>query len=122
MKEIYLEVLNDQSQYIWVKFILNKYNELTLDSIVTSLNQRLINADAVDVFFKYPNILFTKVDCTLYKNNSDISTVKSISSIEHSPVFTQSFSSYYSFKDAIINLVLKKKGENNNNNGSNSDS
>lgn len=109
MKTLYLQVLNEQSDLVWIKFILKQYNEIVLTDLVKSLNQYLINTNAKDVFFDSPNILFEKVNYSLYRSNNDKNLIKQLTTEDHTPVFTQSFSSYYSFKDAIINLLLKKE-------------
>ena len=46
MKEFYIEVLNDKNEYNWIKISLSiDYDELTLNSIILSLNQFLINTN-----------------------------------------------------------------------------
>lgn len=108
MKYFYLEVKNDNDEYVWVKFVLSKYNELTLNDIITSMNQFIINTNPSEVFFNYPNILFKKVSNTEYKTFSN-SKVKTITVEDKDAVYTQTYSSYSAMKNALYNLLLKRK-------------
>lgn len=108
MKYFYLEVKNDNDEYVWVKFVLSKYNELTLNDIIASINQFIINTNPSEVFFNYPNILFKKVSNTEYKTFSN-SKVKTITVEDKDAVYTQTYSSYSAMKNALYNLLLKRK-------------
>ena len=43
MKCFYIEARNEQNEYVWIKFIFKKYNDLHLSDIIRSINQYLIN-------------------------------------------------------------------------------
>lgn len=113
MNCFYIEAKNDSSVYVWVKFILNSYNELELSDIVKSINQYLINNNALEVFTDCPNILFVEENPVLYRNYSDKSNVKLLTTSDHTPIHTQSFNTYSSLKEALINLIVnnRKRGE-----------
>ena len=109
MKNIYVRVENNINDYIWVKLIMNYNNELSLDNIVMSINQMLINRRPINVFFEYPNILFEKVSPILYINGSKLSKVKEISTKDQEYTYDIRFSSYQSLKDAIYGMIGKEE-------------
>lgn len=109
MKYFYIEVKNDNDEYVWVKFVLSKYNELSLDNLVSFLNQYIINTDPSKVFFNYPNILFQKISNTEYKTYNTISKIKTITLEDKDAIYTQTYSSYSAMKNALYNLLLKRK-------------
>mgnify|MGYP007084318602 FL=1 len=109
MKYFYIEVRNDNNEYVWVKFVLTKYNELTLDNLVLFLNQYLINTNPSKVFFDYPNILFQKISNTEYKSYNNKSKIKTITVEDKDAVYTQTYSSYSAMKNALYNLLLYKR-------------
>lgn len=111
MKYFYIEVKNDSDKYVWVKFILSKYNELTLNDIVLSLNQFIINTNPCDVFFNYPNALFKRVNNTEYKTYSKKSKISTITVENKDAIYTQTYSSYSAMKNALYNLLTKRKGK-----------
>lgn len=109
MKYFYIEVKNDSDKYVWVKFILSKYNELTLNDIVLSLNQIIINTNPCDVFFNYPNALFKRVNNTEYKTYNKKSKISTITVENKDAIYTQTYSSYSAMKNALYNLLTKRK-------------
>lgn len=110
MKDFYIEVLNDKNEYNWVKISLSiDYDELTLNSIILSLNQFLINTNPSEVFFNYPNILFKKVNNTIYKTYNSKSVIKAITNEKQDAICTQTYSSYSSMKNDLYNLLLIKR-------------
>lgn len=111
MKYFYIEVKNDSDKYVWVKFILSKYNELTLNDIVLSLNQFIINTNPCDVFFNYPNALFKRVNNTEYKTYNKKSKISTITVESKDAIYTQTYSSYSAMKNALYNLLTKRKGK-----------
>lgn len=111
MKYFYIEVKNDSDKYVWVKFILSKYNELTLNDIVLSLNQFIINTNPYDVFFNYPNALFKRVNNTEYKTYNKKSKISTITVENKDAIYTQTYSSYSAMKNALYNLLTKRKGK-----------
>ena len=111
MKYFYIEVKNDSDKYVWVKFILSKYNELTLNDIVLSLNQFIINTNPCDVFFNYPNALFKRVNNTEYKTYNKKSKISTITVENKDAIYTQTYSSYSSIKNSLYNLLTKRKGK-----------
>ena len=111
MKYFYIEVKNDSDKYVWVKFILSKYNELTLNDIVLSLNQFIINTNPCDVFFNYPNALFKKVNNTEYKTYNKKSKISTITVENKDAIYTQTYSSYSAMKNALYDLLTKRKGK-----------
>ena len=112
MECFYIEVKNDSSNYIWAKFILDKYNELELSDIIKTINQYLINHNALEVFADYPSILFVEENPVLYRNYSDKSNVRLITTSDHNdPVYTQVFTTYSSLKEVLMNLIVSR-GEN----------
>ena len=112
MKCFYVEAQNDNKEYVWIKFVLNKPNEFTLRDIIKSVNQYLINTNPTDVFFTYPNILFVEENSTLYRNYSKDSKVKFITTIDiDEPTITHTFSTFHTLKEVLLNLVYCKGGE-----------
>lgn len=111
MKYFYIEVKNDSGKYVWVKFVLSKYNELTLKDIILSLNQFIINTNPSDVFFNYPNALFKKVNNTEYKTYNKESKISTITVEDKDAIYTQTYSSYSAMKNALYNLLTKRKGK-----------
>lgn len=109
MKYFYIEVKNDSDNYVWVKFILSKYNELTLNDIVLSLNQFIINTNPCDVFFNYPNALFKKVNNSEYKTYNKKSKIRTITVENKDAIYTQTYSSYSAMKNALYNLLTQRK-------------
>ena len=112
MKEFYIEVLNDKNKYNWIKISLSiDYDELTLNSIILSLNQFLINTNPSEVFFNYPNALFKKVNNTEYKTYNKKSKISTITVENKDAIYTQTYSSYSAMKNALYDLLTKRKGK-----------
>lgn len=112
MKYFYIEVKNDNDDYVWVKFVLAKYNEFSLDNIVSFLNQYIINTKPSEVFFNCPNILFQKVTNTEYQSYNSNSQIKTITVEDKDAVYTQTYSSYSAMKNALYNLLINdRKGK-----------
>ena len=114
MKNIYVKIESndDKNKYIWIKLIMNYINELSLDNIVMSINQMLINKKPIKVFFEYPNILFEKVSPILYINNSNLSKVREITTKDQDVSYDINFTSYQSLKDTIYGMIGQdKEGE-----------
>lgn len=109
MKYFYIEVKNDNNDYVWVKFVLAKYNEFSLDDIVSFLNQYIINTKPSEVFFNCPNILFQKVTNTEYKSYNGNSQIKTITVEDKDAVYTQTYSSYSAMKNALCNLLVNNR-------------
>ena len=110
MKEFYIEVLNDKNEYNWVKISLSiDYDELTLNSIILSLNQFLINTNPSEVFFNYPNALFKKVNNTEYKTYNKKSKISTITVENKDAIYTQTYSSYSAMKPPLYNLLTTRK-------------
>jgi len=105
MNCFYVNVLNDKKEPIWIKYVLKHENELTLDNIVMSINQYLINNKATEVFFKYPNVLFVKLNPMTYKCYSENSKILEITTKDKECTLTQSYSSYKSLKDSIYSFL-----------------
>nr|DAR06444.1 MAG TPA: hypothetical protein [Caudoviricetes sp.] len=109
MKCFYIEARNEQNEYVWIKFVFKKYNDLYLSDIIRSINQYLINTFPSNIFFTYPNILFVEENPTLYRNYSKESNIRFISTEDHDAVYTLTFSTYQSLKEALYNLILEVK-------------
>ena len=112
MKNIYVKVESndDKDKYVWIKLIMNYINELSLDNIVMSINQMLINKRPIEVFFVYPNILFEKVSPILYINNSTLSKVKEITTKDQDVSYDIHFTSYHTLKETIYGMIGKEDG------------
>ena len=111
MKNIYVKIESndDKNKYIWIKLIMNYINELSLDNIVMSINQMLINKRPIKVFFEYPNILFEKASPILYINNSNLSKVREITTKDQDVSYDINFNSYQSLKDTIYGMIGQDK-------------
>lgn len=107
MKNIYVKVESndDEKKYVWIKLIMNYINELSLDNIVMSVNQMLINKRPIKVFFEYPNILFEKESPVLFVNHSSLSKVKEITTKDQEVSYDIHFTSYQSLKDTIYGMI-----------------
>ena len=111
MKNIYIRVENNNNDSVWIKLIMNYTNELSLDNIVMSINQMLINKRPINVFFEYPNILFEKVSPILYVNVSKLSKVKEVTTKDQEFSYEIRFISYQSLKDTIYGMIGKEEEE-----------
>ncbi|MBQ8132438.1 MAG: hypothetical protein IJ193_08105 [Bacilli bacterium] len=109
MKNIYVKIENNDNDCIWIKIIMNYSNELSLENVVMSINQMLINNRPMNVFFEYPNILFEKVNPITYVNNSELSKLKEITTHDHEASYNMEFTSYRSLKDAVYGLIGTSK-------------
>lgn len=105
MRCFYINVVNDNQEDIWIKYVLKHENELTLDNIVMSINQYLINNKATDVFFEYPNILFVKQNPVSYKCYNKNSKILEFTTKDKEYSLSQTFTSYKSLKDSIYSLL-----------------
>ena len=105
MNCFYVNVLNAKKEPIWIKYVLKHENELTLDNIVMSINQYLINNKATEVFFEYPNILFVKLNPITYKCYNENSKILEITTKDKESALTQVYSSYKSLKDSIYSFL-----------------
>ena len=107
MKNIYVKIESndDEKKYVWIKLIMNYINELSLDNIVMSVNQMLINKHPIYVFFEYPNILFEKESPILFVNHSNLSKVKEITTKDQEVSYDIHFASYQSLKDTIYGMI-----------------
>ena len=105
MNCFYVNVVNDKKEDIWVKYILKHENELTLDNIVMSINQYLINNKATEVFFEYPNILFVKVNPVSYKCYNKNSKILEFTTRDKDYSLSQTYTSYKSLKDSIYSFL-----------------
>ena len=76
---------------------------------VLSLNQFIINTNPCDVFFNYPNALFKKVNNTEYKTYNKKSKISTITVENKDAIYTQTYSSYSAMKNALYNLLTKRK-------------
>ena len=110
MKNIYIKVESNEDckEYIWVKLIMNYTNELSLDNIVMSVNQMLINKRPIKVFFEYPNILFEKVSPILYTNNSGLSKVKEITTKDKEVSYDIHIESHKMLTNIIYSMMGKE--------------
>ena len=111
MKNIYVKVESNENSKncIWVKLIMSYANELSLDNIVMSVNQMLINRRPIKVFFEYPNILFEKVSPILYTNSSGLSKVKEITTKDKEVSYDINIESHKMLTNIIYSMIGKEE-------------
>ena len=91
---------------------MNYINELSLDNIVMSVNQMLINKRPIKVFFEYPNILFEKASPILYVNNSNLSKVKAITTKDKEVSYDIHIESHKMLINIIYSMIGKEEPNN----------
>lgn len=110
MKRLFIKIKNKDGSSQWIKCVLLQENELTIDNIVSTINQYTINENPTKVFFESPNLLFYKKDNNTYENYSPESyiseiTVSNIKDYKREIVFY----GYFVMKNYLLDIFSGKE-------------